>query len=111
MNRESTLPNSPNKMTTIAGQPSQIGTTTGLRCFRCDELGHWMADCRKREKYGKGLLVDAGEAFEKQGDEEEQEVDFDGNRWTKEEFITGDDEKGLGFIVRRVCFTPRKGER
>jgi hypothetical protein len=94
-NRGSTPPNGPNKMTTIAGQPSQTETITGLRYFRCGEPGHRMADCRKGEKYGKGLLVDAGEAFEEQGNGKEQEVDFDGNGGAEEEFIIGDDEKGV----------------
>jgi hypothetical protein len=67
-----------------------------------------MADCSKGEKYGKGLLVDTGGAFEEQGDGEEQEADFDGDRRAKEEFVTWDD--GPLFIVRRVCFTPQKAE-
>jgi hypothetical protein len=69
-----------------------------------------MADCHKGEKYGKGLLVDTGKAFEEQGDGEEQEVDFDENEGAEEEFITGDDYEGPILIVRRVCFTPRKVE-
>ena len=51
-----------------------------------------MADCRKEEKYGKGLLVNSAEAFEEQGDGEEQRDD------------------GPLFMVRRVCFTLRKAE-
>ena len=64
-----------------------------------------MADYCKGEKYSKVLLVDVGEAFEKQGNGEEQEVDFDGNREAKEEFVTEDDEKGPIFMVKKVCFT------
>ena len=91
-NRGSTPPNGPNKMTTTTGQPSRTETTTGLECFHYGEPGHRITDCHKGEKYDKGLLVDAEEAFEEQGNGVEQEVDFDGNRGTKEEFVTGDDE-------------------
>ena len=67
-----------------------------------------MRDCRKGEKYCKGLLVDSGGAFEEQGDGEEQEATFDCDGKAKEEFIAGDD--GLLFMMRRVCYTPRKAE-
>jgi hypothetical protein len=65
-----------------------------------------MADCRKGEKYGQGLLVDAGGAFEEQGDGKEQKADFDGDGGAEKEFVTKDD--GPLFMVRRVCFTPWK---
>jgi hypothetical protein len=73
-NRGSTPSNGPNKGATTAGQHSRAGTTTGLKCFRCGESSHRIADCRKGEKYGKGLLVDSGGAFEDQGEGEEQET-------------------------------------
>jgi hypothetical protein len=31
-------------------------------------------DCHKGDKYGKGLLIDSGNAFDEQGDEEEQQT-------------------------------------
>jgi hypothetical protein len=34
-------------------------------------------DCRKGEKYGKGLFIDSGNAFDEQGEVEEQEATFD----------------------------------
>jgi hypothetical protein len=70
----STPSNGPTKGITTAGQPSRTRVTTGLKCFRCGEPGHRIADCCKGEKYGKGLLVDSGGAFEEQGDEEEHET-------------------------------------
>jgi hypothetical protein len=36
-----------------------------------------MADCHKGKKYGKGLLVDSGGAFEEQGNGEEKNAAFD----------------------------------
>ena len=72
-------PNGPNKTTNNVGQPRRIGATIDLKCFRCGGPSHRMADCCKGEKYGKGLLVDAGGAFEEQGDGEEHEADFDGD--------------------------------
>jgi hypothetical protein len=65
-----------------------------------------MADFLKGEKYGKGLFVDSGEAFDEQGNGEEQEVVSNGDEEADEEFVTGDD--GPLLMVRRVCFTPRK---
>jgi hypothetical protein len=109
-NRGTTPSNGPNKGTTTVGQSSLIGAPTGPKCFRCGEPGHQMADCRKGEKYGKGLLVDSGGAFEEQGDGEEQDAAFDEDREAEEEFLSGDAESGPLFIVRRVCFTPRKAE-
>jgi hypothetical protein len=78
--------------------------------FQCGEPGHRIADCRKGEKYGKGLLVDSGGAFEEQGDEEEQEAAFDEDGEGEEEFVSGEAESGPMFMVRRVCFTPRKAK-
>jgi hypothetical protein len=109
-NQGSTPSNGPNKGATTAGQPSGIGATTGLKCFRCGEPDHRIADCRKGEKYGKGLFVDSGGAFEDQGDGEEQETEFDEDGGAEEEFVTGEAESGLLFTVRRVCFTLRKVE-
>ena len=107
-NQGSTPPNGLSKTTTTGGQPSPTKAIAGPKCFQCSESWHRMVDCRKGEKYGKGLLVDFGGAFEEQGDGEEQEVAFDGDREVKEEFVKGDD--GPLFMVRRVCFTPRKAE-
>ena len=65
-----------------------------------------MADCRKGDKYGKGLLIKSGEAFDEQGDRKEQEAIYDGNREVDEEFVHVDDDSLL--MVRRVYFTPQK---
>ena len=67
-----------------------------------------MADCRKGEKYGKGLLVDAGEAFEEQGNGKEQKADLDKDKGTEEEFVTRND--GPLFMVIRCASPPRKVE-
>jgi hypothetical protein len=49
-----------------------------------------------------------GDTFNEQGEEVEQEATFDDYRDVEEEFITGDD--GSSFMVRRLCFTPRRAE-
>jgi hypothetical protein len=45
-----------------------------------------MADCRKGDKYGKGLRIDLGEAFDEQGDKKEQEATFDNYGEVNKEF-------------------------
>jgi hypothetical protein len=109
-NRGTTPSNGPNKGTTTVGQSSRTGAPIGPKCFRCGEPGHRMVDCRKGEKYGKGLLVDSGGAFEEQGGGEEQDATFDEDGEGEEAFLSGDAESGPLFMVRRVCFTPRKAE-
>jgi hypothetical protein len=109
-NRRSTPSNGSNKGITTAGQPSRTRATIGLKCFRCGEPSHWIADCRKGEKYGKGFLVDSGGAFEEQGDGEEHETKFDEDGGVEEEFVIGEAESRPLFMVRRVYFTPRKVE-
>jgi hypothetical protein len=109
-NRGSTPPNGPSKGPTTAGQPSRAKATTGPKCFRYGESGHRITDCHKGKKYGKGLLVDSEGAFEEQGDKEKQEVEFDEEKGAEEEFVTGKAKSGPLFMMRRVCFTPRKVE-
>jgi hypothetical protein len=82
--------------------------TNGPKCFKCGESGHRIADCHKGEKYEKGLLIDSGNAFDEQGEEEEQEATIDDYEDIEEEFIIGDN--GPSLMVRRICFTPRKVE-
>jgi hypothetical protein len=78
----------------------------GPKCFKCGKPGHRIADCRKGEKYEKGLLIDSGNAFNEQGDEEEQEVTFDNYGDVEEEFITGDN--GPSLMVRRNVLHPER---
>jgi hypothetical protein len=47
-----------------------------------------------------------GNAFDEQGDEEEQEATFDDYGDVEEEFIIGDNEPSL--MVRRIYLIPRK---
>jgi hypothetical protein len=66
-------------------------------------------DCRKGEKYGKGLLIDSENAFDKQGEEEEeQKATFADYGDVEEKFVIGDN--GPSLMVRSICFTPRKVE-
>jgi hypothetical protein len=109
-NQGYTPSNGPNKGIPTVGQPSRSGATTGPKCFRCGEPGHRIMDCRKGEKFGKGLLVDSGGTFEDQGDGEEHDMEFDEDGEAEEELVSGDAETGPMFMVRRVCFTPRKAE-
>jgi hypothetical protein len=75
-----------------------------LNAFKCGEPGHRIANCSKGDKYGKGLLIDSGNAFDVQGDEEEQQT-FD-DYSDVEELITGD--SGPSLMVRRICLTSRR---
>jgi hypothetical protein len=65
-------------------------------------------DCHKGEKYGKSLLIDSRNAFDEQGEEQEQESTFDDYRDVEEEFVIGDN--GPSLMVQRICLTPRKME-
>lgn len=88
------------------GEPSRAREITRPKCFRCGELGHWMADCNKGDKYGKGQRIDSGETFDEQGDKKKQEATFDNYGEVNKEFVTSHD--GPFLMVRRVCFTPQK---
>jgi hypothetical protein len=105
--RNTTQSTIPNRGPITTGPPNRSATTNGLKCFKCGEPGHRIADCRKGDKYGKGLLIESGNAFDEQGDEEEQQT-FDDYGDVEEELITGD--SGPSLMVRRICLTPRKME-
>jgi hypothetical protein len=75
--------------------PNRSTTMNGLKCFKCGELGHRIAECRKGEKYGNGLLIDSGNTFDEQGEEEEQEATFDDDGDIEEEFVTRDNGPSL----------------
>jgi hypothetical protein len=106
--RNTTQSTIPNQAPITTGPPNRSATTNGPKCFKCGEPGHIIADFHKGEKYRNGLLIDLGNAFDEQGDEEEQEATFDDYGDVEEEFITGDN--GPSLMVRRICFTPRKAE-
>jgi hypothetical protein len=59
-NRGYTPSNGPNKGATIARQPSRTGATTGLKCFRCGEPGHRIADCHRGRNMAKVFLSTQG---------------------------------------------------
>ena len=45
-------------------QPNYIVATSsgpGPRCFKCGEVGHRMAYCKKGGQYGKGLFIESEE--------------------------------------------------
>jgi hypothetical protein len=75
--RNTTQSTIPNRAPITTGPPNQSAMTNRPKCFKCGEPGHRITDCRKGEKYGKGLLIDSGNAFDEQGDEEEQVATFD----------------------------------
>jgi hypothetical protein len=106
--RNTTQSTIPNRAPITTGPPNQSATMNGPKCFKCGESGHRIADCRKGDKYGKGLLIDSGNTFDEQGEEEEQEATFDDDGDIEEEFVTGDN--GPSLMVRRICLTPRKVE-
>ena len=63
--RNTTQSTNPNRASFTIGPPNQGTTTNGPKCFKNGELGHRIADCHKGEKYGKGLLIDSRNAFDK----------------------------------------------
>ncbi|KAG5536304.1 hypothetical protein RHGRI_023921 [Rhododendron griersonianum] len=56
----------------VAGQANRapINSNTA-RCFKCGEPGHRMADCKRNERFGKGLFVDARDNEIEQPSEEQ----------------------------------------
>jgi hypothetical protein len=106
--RNTTQSTNPNRIPITTGPPNRSTTTNGPKCFKCGKQGHRIADCCKGEKYGKGLLIDSGNAFDEQGEEAEQEATFDDDGDVEEEFVTGDN--GPSLVVRRICLTLRKVE-
>jgi hypothetical protein len=106
--RNTTQSSIPNKAPTTTFPPNRSATTNGPKCFKCGEPGHRIADCRKGDKYGKGLLIDSGNTFDEQGEEEDQEATFDDDGNIEEEFVTRDN--GPSLMVQRICLTPLKVE-
>ena len=78
-----------NKTTRVAG--------AGLHCFKCGELGHRFADCRKGNRAGKALFLETEDPVEEdQHKDSEHTPQYDGS----EEKVSGD--HGLLLVVRRV---------
>lgn len=76
------------------------GSTT--RCFKCGEQGHRMADCKKGDRFGKGLFIESQEVSPNEQINYEQDLIFDD---VDEEHVHGDE--GPLLVVRRACLTPR----
>jgi hypothetical protein len=66
-----------NRTPITTGPLNRSAMMNGPKCFKCGEPGHRITDCCKGEKYGEGLLIDSENAFDEQGEEEEQEATFD----------------------------------
>ena len=98
----------PNRAPITTEPLNQGPAMSGPKCFKCGKLSHRIKDCHKWEKFGKGLLIDSGNAFDEQGEKEEQEATFDNYGDVEEEFITEDN--GPSLMVQRICFTPWKAE-
>jgi hypothetical protein len=93
--RNTTQSTIPNRAPITTNPSNWSATTNGPKCFKCGEPGHRIADCHKGDKYRKGLLIDLGNAFDEQGDEEEQQATFDDYGDVEDEFITGDSGPSL----------------
>jgi hypothetical protein len=88
------------------GPPNRSTVMNGPKCFKFGKPGHIIADCCQGEKYGKGLLIDSGNAFDEQGEEEEEEATFDDDGDVEEEFVTRDN----GFNGSKdMSYTPKGG--
>ena len=86
------------------------GTSGGMRCFKCGEVGHRAADCRKSDRIGKGLFIDSEEIVEDGTNEVLQDTtnDSEVSIYDKEERVAGDE--GPLLVVRRACYTPQEVE-
>ena len=87
--------------------PRGQGAGSSARCFTCGETGHRMADCRKNDKYGKGLFVEGEEISEHQRHDFGDPV-YDDNDEVQEEFVEGD--TGPMLVVHRACFASREAD-
>ncbi|XP_021831119.1 uncharacterized protein LOC110771169 [Prunus avium] len=93
--------NPPPTRTSISGA-SGVATC----CFKCGEPGHRMADCKKRDRYGKGLFIDSEDTPPDEQYSIEQDPKFDSHYDDfEEEHVHGDN--GPLLVVQRVCLTPR----
>jgi hypothetical protein len=106
--QNTTQSTNPNRSPITTKPPNRSTAMNGPKCFKCGEPGHRIVDCRKGEKYGKGLLIDSGNTFDEQGEEKEQEATFDDDGDIEEEFVIGDN--GPSLMFQRICLTPRKVE-
>lgn len=67
---------------------------TGIRCFKCGESGHRMADCKKESKVGKGLFIENEENSLQEYADFTQAPVYDGygeDEDVYEEFVKGDE--------------------
>jgi len=88
-----------------------VSGTSGVatRCFKCGEPGHRMADCKKGDRYGKGLFIDSEDTPPDEQYSTEQDPKFDSHHDDfEEEHVHGDN--GPLLVVRRVCLTPRAAD-
>ncbi|PKI36964.1 hypothetical protein CRG98_042665 [Punica granatum] len=85
-------------------KPANIGpSSSGTKCFKCEEPRHKQSECRKGEKGAMFIEEDQSDeaAFVARGD---GDPEFD----EEEEIVIGDGVPNL--MVRRSCMTPRAAD-
>nr|GEX68990.1 hypothetical protein [Tanacetum cinerariifolium] len=86
------------------GPVPKATSSSGLKCFNCDEPGHRQSECNKAEK--RHLFVDP-----ENNDDDVAYCDYeaapvyDKEPEYEEEYVSGD--VGVNLVVRRSCLTPK----
>ncbi|KAF7113581.1 hypothetical protein RHSIM_RhsimUnG0111800 [Rhododendron simsii] len=85
-------------------------SASGTKCFKCGKSGHRAFECRKGDRPGKALFVDADGVVSDHCESFEQDAVFDEPHHSVHpdvyvEEVVGD--TGPLLVVRRLCYAPR----
>ncbi|GFS38039.1 hypothetical protein Acr_00g0055300 [Actinidia rufa] len=93
-----------------SSQSKPSTSTSSFKCYKCRELGHRAAECKKGDRLGKNLFVEAEEDAEEQNGEPDPTPEYEeAVNPDLEEFVLGDCVPLL--IVCRAYFFTKGGGR